>query len=104
MKTPITRSLAIACLASVLFAAPARAEELDLAAFLRAQLAQLAPLLNEAEPQPPARAERSQRIVPGLHSTGLTTGSLQFSAGIESAAGGRITPEEWRLLFPRKSP
>lgn len=75
MKTTLTASLAVAFLAT----ATTRADEPDLAALLRAQLAQLAPLQNAAEPQSAAPPERLARVT-----TGLTTGSLQSSSGVES--------------------
>lgn len=79
-------------------AADAEIEELHAA--LTRQLAQLEP---EARKAPPKKGRRSStQQTSGLQGSKLTTGSLQPSSGLGSAAKGLSSLDDWRLLFPAK--
>jgi hypothetical protein len=45
---------------------------------------------------------RSSRRPVGLGKARLQTSSLQPASGLQSAAGGLLSEEEWRLIFPKR--
>jgi len=52
-------------------------------------------------PAPPA-TQRPSGPVQGLQISSLRTGSLQPSAGVQSAARGLTPEQEWRRMFPHR--
>ena len=54
-----------------------------------------------SEATDPVRVE--PEVTPTLGAGGLSTGGLQTSAGLSSAARGLTTQEDWRRMFPLRT-